>query len=564
MKKKLYLLIGPLLAFGMLLGACGADAPATETHLTEVAPISVISIAPRSTIPLDYPSLLVHFWESIPADKNFGLVSAIKISGELASNGAPFLLDVREATELEKDGYIAGSVNIPLRALLQNLDKLPDLNEAIVIFCGSEHRGGFALMALKMLGYTNVRNMGNCRVAGEDSGLPIVNGGLPDAPVVISTPTITNEALFIRIDDFLSNLPEDYFAIKPDALSIELASGNLFLLDVRLQAERDADGYIESSVLVPFPDLLKRLDQLPTDKGAHIIVHCTSGHRGSIATMALRLLGYTNVVNLAGGLNAWKADGRRVAGLVDWESALDEFISNLPSEQNYYSISADELNAVRAEQPVFLVDVRKPIDVETSGHIKGAINIPVRDLLKNLDKLPAKDQKIVVYCEPCYSGAMGMIALRLLGYTDVINLDGGVGSWMNAGFTLEPGVPAPARVVTPVPEVDPTRLTILDAYLTAMPEDFSTVTMVDLNAEIANGTAPLILDVRSGSDIPAGGSFENAILLPVHKIPENLEQLPSDKSFPIVIICKSGHCGAIAKMYLNFIGYIDVRILLAE
>lgn len=564
MKKKLYPPIVLLLFFSMFAGACGAGVSVDEETLADDAPVLEIPVVAETSVNPDYPSLLAVFWESIPADANFGLVSAIKLGGELASNNAPFLLDVREPAELARDGYIAGAANIPLRTLLQNLDKLPGFDEEIVIYCGSEHRGGFALVALKMLGYANVRNMGDCRAVWKGAELPIVTGGMPDTPATISAPTIADDALFAGLNDYLTNLPESYFAVKSDTLAFEQANDAVFILDVRLQAERDADGYIEGSVLIPFPEFLRKLNQLPGDKDARIAVYCTSGHRGSMVTMALHLLGYTDVVNLAGGLIAWKADSREVAGLVDWETALGEFITNLPSEQGYYSISANELNALRAEQPVFLVDVREPNEVETSGYIKGAVNIPVRDLLKNLDKLPAKDQMIVVYCEPCYSGAMGAITLRLLGYTGVVNLDGGAGGWTKAGFSLAPGIPAPARVVSPAPEVDGAHLAILDAYLAAMPEDFSTVTSADLKAEIANGAAPLILDVRNELDISAGDSFESAVFMPVHTIPANLEQLPADKTSPIVIICKSGHCGAIAKMYLNFLGYINVRILLAE
>ncbi len=40
-----------------------------------------------------------------------------------------FLLDVRESAEAEKDGYLKGAVNIPVRQLLDNLDKLPGLDD---------------------------------------------------------------------------------------------------------------------------------------------------------------------------------------------------------------------------------------------------------------------------------------------------------------------------------------------------------------------------------------------------------------------------------------------------
>jgi len=53
-------------------------------------------------------------------------------------------------------------------------------------------------------------------------------------------------------------------------------------------------------------DLFSSLDQLP-DKAAKIVVLCKSGHRGGMALMALRMLGYSEIRSLAGGLNAWVA-----------------------------------------------------------------------------------------------------------------------------------------------------------------------------------------------------------------------------------------------------------------
>ena len=84
----------------------------------------------------------------------------------------------------------------------------------------------------------------------------------------------------------------------------------------------------------------------------------------------------------------------------------------------------------------------EPSEIEATGHIAGSINLPIRTLLQNLDKLPGKDEKIVVTCASGHRGAYGMMALRLLGYTDVVNLGGGIGGWVKAEFALEPGLPA--------------------------------------------------------------------------------------------------------------------------
>ena len=59
-------------------------------------------------------------------EEKLATVSAAKLNEELADK-APFLLDVRDAAEIEKDGFIAGAVHVTIKDLLKNLDKLPRL-----------------------------------------------------------------------------------------------------------------------------------------------------------------------------------------------------------------------------------------------------------------------------------------------------------------------------------------------------------------------------------------------------------------------------------------------------
>ncbi len=556
MSKKLYLFFALLLAFSMLLSACGAPAP-TEAPVVEAPVTPDMGVTEAPVVELDLPALFADFWASIPGDKGYGTVGAVKLNEELADK-APFLLDVREAAEVEKDGYIEGAVNIPVRDLLDNLDKLPGLDDPIVVYCGSGHRGGYTLMTLKMLGYTNVRNLGGGLGAWKKAELPVVTGSMPAVPEKISSPIVENEALFNTLKEFFATMPDNFYSVKADVLSTELAEKAPFLLDVRSKEEWDKDGYIEGAVHIPFADFLTSLDQTPAEKDARIVVYCASGHRGSMVTMTLRLMGYTDIVNLGGGLGAWKNAKLPVAGWVDWATVMGEFITTMP--EGFYSTSADKLNAALAEGPVFIVDVREKSEVESTGYIAGSINIPIRDLLKNLDKLPATDQKIVVTCASGHRGAIGMMALRLLGYTDVVNLGGGIGGWSKASLPLGAGLPADAAVLG-APEVDATRLAGLDTYLSALPEGFSTVKAPDLNTEIAGGTAPFILDVRTEAEKTVDGYIEGSVFVPFSGMPVSLAQLPADKAAPIVVTCKSGHRGGMAMMYLNFLGYTNVHNL---
>ncbi|MCA2001046.1 MAG: rhodanese-like domain-containing protein, partial [Chloroflexi bacterium] len=76
-------------------------------------------------------------------------------------------------------------------------------------------------------------------------------------------------------------------------------------IDIRT-AEEFKEGYIEGAVNIPMQEIFTSLDKLPA-KDQRIVIYCASGHRGSIVTMGLRLMGYSDVVNLAGGFNGWKA-----------------------------------------------------------------------------------------------------------------------------------------------------------------------------------------------------------------------------------------------------------------
>jgi len=541
----------------MLLGACGSPAPVEEAVVTE-APVVEAPVVTEEPVALDYSALLIEFWASTPADKGYSSVKATALNEELAT-AASFLVDVRETAELETNGYIEGAINLPIRTLLQNLDKLPGLDEPIVIYCASGHRGGIGMMALKMLGYTNVRNLNGGLNGWLKAELPVVTGSLPVAAAAISTPIVENEALFTSLNDFLTNMPEGFYSVKADAAVTMLSEKSPMIIDVRSQAEYDKDGYIEGATLIPFADFLGNLDKLPTEKDAPVLVYCASGHRGGMAMMAMHLLGYTNVVNLNGGLGAWKAASMPVAGYVDWATVMGEFVTTLPADQGFYSIKADGLNTLLAEQPVFLVDVRETSEIESTGYIKGAINIPIRELLKNLDKLPAKDQKIVIYCGSGHRGALGMFALRMLGYTNVVNLNGGTGAWTKASLAFEPGLPAAPQVLS-TPEVDAARFAPLDAYLTALPEGFNAMKASDLNVELTGATTPFILDVRTVDEFNKG-FINGAININVTDVPVNLAQLPADKAAPIVVLCQSGHRGAIVMMYLQMMGYTNVRNL---
>ena len=78
------------------------------------------------------------------------------------------------------------------------------------------------------------------------------------------------------------------------------------LVDVR---ERNEFGVmrVPGSVLLPLSTFTTTYDQLPTDRP--LLMLCAVGGRSARATDFLRANGYTEAVNIAGGITAWNAAG---------------------------------------------------------------------------------------------------------------------------------------------------------------------------------------------------------------------------------------------------------------
>ena len=80
---------------------------------------------------------------------------------------------------------------------------------------------------------------------------------------------------------------------------------SLHLLDVR--EEWEFDEFNINGKLIPLGSLPGAIEELSANKNNEIIVHCKSGKRSANAQAYLKQQGFTNVRNLVGGVEAWKA-----------------------------------------------------------------------------------------------------------------------------------------------------------------------------------------------------------------------------------------------------------------
>ncbi len=488
----------------------------------------------------------------------YGNISVDDLSVEMIEKPDLLILDVRQPEEYA-EGHLPGAINIPLRDLAKNLDALPDLNAEIVVYCGTGFRSSIAMTALQVLGYTKVRNMKggyNAWTAEEyTTTTEVSEAARGTAPEI-------DPQLLSAVDAALSGIPQGWGAIKAEDLNIKLIENPPdLLIDVRKVEEVAEQGYIAGAVNWPLEQFMSFAGELPEDRNADIAIYCAAGHRGNMAATMLRILGYTNVINLAGGFGAWSTAGLPVesaapaAAAFDLAGLLDAYISGLPSSFN--AIRAADLNALLAENPdILLVDVRTADEFE-EGHLAGAINVPLIELTDHLDLLPDLNQDMVIYCGSGHRSAVAMTLLNLLGYQNAKSLLGGVKAWTAAELPITTEV-VEAQAGT-APQFDPDLLAAVDAYVKAIPAGFYAISADDLNVALIENP-PYLIDVRTAEEV-AKGVIEGAAHIELRSFVSQMDQWPTDKTQPIVVYCGSGHRSAIAMVAMQLLGYSDVRSL---
>ena len=108
---------------------------------------------------------------------------------------------------------------------------------------------------------------------------------------------------------------------------------------------------------------------------------------------------------------------------------------------------AEAHRRLQQDPSALVVDVRHPLDVQSTGIIPQAINVPLGSLTYKADnevpeewRHPQLQDRSRPMITTCMNGPMGALAGKLLhdmGFTDVRILDGGVQAWIDAGLPTE-------------------------------------------------------------------------------------------------------------------------------
>ncbi|HEX8814154.1 MAG TPA: MBL fold metallo-hydrolase [Terriglobales bacterium] len=188
-------------------------------------------------------------------------------------NDGAIALDVRPVDQFAA-GHVPGSINIALSGQFATWAAIVlGLSSNPVLIAETPDQISEARLRLARVGIENVAGQLQGGIgAWKDAGLPLAK---------INQTTVQD-------------------------LNRDANTGNLQILDVRRDGEWQA-GHIDSATHWALDNF--RVSPPELDGRAAIAVHCKSGYRSMIACSLLQRAGFSNIVNVLGGFDAWQQAG---------------------------------------------------------------------------------------------------------------------------------------------------------------------------------------------------------------------------------------------------------------
>ena len=151
---------------------------------------------------------------------------------------------------------------------------------------------------------------------------------------------------------------------------------------------------------------------------ASMVVIADTGAQIDETVVRLARVGIENVKGyLEGGVQSWRDAGLPVDTIAQ--------------------VSVAELNERLANDDMQVVDVRRPAEY-VNGHVPRAQNAPLASLDKSVGPLNLeKDKLTAVICAGGYRSSAAASMLQKQGFSNLLNVAGGTGAWVNAGYPVD-------------------------------------------------------------------------------------------------------------------------------
>jgi thioredoxin 1 len=119
--------------------------------------------------------------------------------------------------------------------------------------------------------------------------------------------------------------------LEPKEFQQKLKSSDIVLIDVRTPEEYQ-NGHIKDAIEldyrnITFSDKIRKLDPSKT-----YMIYCRSGRRSASTVDSLKNLGFTQLYDLKGGINAWKTENLPIVGETKGKISKEEFKKIISSD----------------------------------------------------------------------------------------------------------------------------------------------------------------------------------------------------------------------------------------
>lgn len=245
----------------------------------------------------------------------------------------------------------------------------------------------------------------------KDQFVTMMTADLPEAPVYFPKDAEINRSGARGLSEL-----QPPAALKPQQVR-ELQDQGHVLLDVRSAADFGA-AHVPGSMNIGLGGQFAMWAGSLIPLNAAIVVIADTSAQVDESVVRLARVGIENVKGfLEGGVESWRAAGFPV-------DAIEQ-------------VTVAQLKEQMANDDLQIVDVRRPGEY-VNGHVPRALNAPLASLDKSLGPLPLKKDKLTaVICAGGYRSSAAASLLQKHGFSNLLNVSGGTGAWINAGYPVE-------------------------------------------------------------------------------------------------------------------------------
>ena len=186
--------------------------------------------------------------------------------------------------------------------------------------------------------------------------------------------------------------------------------------------------------LVPFNLLNYALGLTSITLPAYVLATLVCMLPGAIA---FTWLGYAGRSAASGDMSALRY-GLLGLGVLAMIAFVPRLFRRFRAKEPAWIETAELQQRLSAGAPVVIIDVRQPEEFTAPpGHLPGAVNVPLAELIHHTSDLAARKRPIVIVCKTDRRSARAATELLAAGLHDVAVLRGGTDGWHQQGRALE-------------------------------------------------------------------------------------------------------------------------------